>query len=89
MLNVEGGDKELRARRGAWRRARVDDALLRLRVAHAARALAGLGGAAYSLREQRLHLDAVGYLLVVLHQRGLRATTAFHILFCLLPYFSF
>ncbi|XP_072935784.1 coiled-coil domain-containing protein 39 [Epargyreus clarus] len=58
MLNVEGGDKGLRAAREAWRRARVDEALLRLRVAHAARALAGLGDAAFSLDKQRLQLDA-------------------------------
>ncbi|CAH2099712.1 unnamed protein product [Euphydryas editha] len=58
MLNVEGGDKEVRGARDAWRRVRVEEALLRLRVAHAQRALAGLGDAAYSLDKQRLQLDA-------------------------------
>ncbi|XP_047037608.1 coiled-coil domain-containing protein 39 [Helicoverpa zea] len=58
MLNVEGGEKELRQAREEWRRARVTDALLRLRVAHAARALAGLDDTAFNLDEQRLHIDA-------------------------------
>ncbi|KAM3966730.1 coiled-coil domain-containing protein 39 [Aphomia sociella] len=58
MLNVEGGDKGLRQSREQWRRARVDEALLRLRVAHAERALAGLQDAAYTLHTQRLQLDA-------------------------------
>ncbi|XP_063834605.1 myosin heavy chain, cardiac muscle isoform-like isoform X3 [Ostrinia nubilalis] len=58
MLNVEGGDKDLRASRDVWRRLRVDEALLRLRVAHAARALAGLDDTAFTLDKQRLQLDA-------------------------------
>ncbi|XP_004924626.2 coiled-coil domain-containing protein 39 isoform X2 [Bombyx mori] len=58
VLNVEGGEKELREAREAWRRARVEDALLRLRGAHAARALAAADGAAYSLDRQRLQLHA-------------------------------
>ncbi|XP_052737178.1 uncharacterized protein LOC112058412, partial [Bicyclus anynana] len=58
MLNVEGGDKELRALRDAWRRARVEEALLRLRVAHGERAIAGLGDTAFTLDKQRLQLDA-------------------------------
>ncbi|VVC87995.1 unnamed protein product [Leptidea sinapis] len=58
MLNVDGGEKELNARRDAWRRSRVEDALLRLRVAHATRALAGLDDTAFTIDKQRLHLDA-------------------------------
>ncbi|CAF4780699.1 unnamed protein product [Pieris macdunnoughi] len=58
MLNVEGGDKDLRDRRDNWRRLRVDEALLRLRVAHAGRALVGLDDTAFTLDEQRLQLDA-------------------------------
>ncbi|XP_047535429.1 coiled-coil domain-containing protein 39 [Vanessa atalanta] len=58
MLNVEGGEKEVRASRDVWRRQRVEEALMRLRVAHASRALAGLGDAAFTLDKQRLQLDA-------------------------------
>ncbi|KAL0895542.1 hypothetical protein ABMA27_011645 [Loxostege sticticalis] len=58
MLNVEGGDKDLRASRDVWRRLRVEEALLRLRVAHAARAVAGLDDTAFTLDKQRLQLDA-------------------------------
>ncbi|KAH9634213.1 hypothetical protein HF086_001415 [Spodoptera exigua] len=58
MLNVEGGEKELQWAREAWRRARVEEALMRLRVAHASRALAGLDDTAFNLDEQRLHIDA-------------------------------
>ncbi|XP_059049191.1 coiled-coil domain-containing protein 39 [Achroia grisella] len=58
MLNVEGGDKDLRASRDAWRRSRVEEALMRLRVAQAERALAGLDDAAYTIDKQRLQLDA-------------------------------
>ncbi|CAG4924253.1 unnamed protein product [Colias eurytheme] len=58
MLNVEGGEKELRARRDTWRRLRVEEALMRLRVAHATRALAGLDDTAFTLDKQRLQLDA-------------------------------
>ncbi|XP_075984085.1 coiled-coil domain containing protein 39 [Anticarsia gemmatalis] len=58
MLNVEGGSKELRLARAGWRRGRVEEALLRLRVAHAARALTGLDDKGFNLDEQRLHIDA-------------------------------
>ncbi|CAH2254687.1 jg1811, partial [Pararge aegeria aegeria] len=58
MLNVEGGEKDVRAIRDAWRRARVDEALTRLRVAHGERAVAGLGDAAFTIDKQRLQLDA-------------------------------
>ncbi|XP_045760445.1 coiled-coil domain-containing protein 39 isoform X2 [Maniola jurtina] len=58
MLNVEGGEKDVRSLRDVWRRARVDEALMRLRVAHGERALAGLGDAAFTLDKQRLQLDA-------------------------------
>ncbi|CAK1548392.1 unnamed protein product [Leptosia nina] len=58
MLNVEGGEKDLRDRRDIWRRLRVEEALMRLRVAHASRALAGLDDTAFTLDEQRLQLDA-------------------------------
>ncbi|CAG9576008.1 unnamed protein product [Danaus chrysippus] len=58
MLNVSGGDKEVKARREAWRRLRVEEALMRLRVAHATRGLYGLHDAAYSLDDQRLQLEA-------------------------------
>ncbi|XP_049887666.1 coiled-coil domain-containing protein 39 [Pectinophora gossypiella] len=58
LLNVEGGDKEVKAARGVWRRERVEEALLRLRVAHAARAVAGFQDTAFTLDTQRLHLDA-------------------------------
>ncbi|XP_052753622.1 coiled-coil domain-containing protein 39 isoform X2 [Galleria mellonella] len=58
MLNVDGGDKDLRASRDVWRRARVEEALMRLRVAQAERALAGLDDAAFTLDKQRLQLDA-------------------------------
>lgn len=59
MLSVEGGDKDLRASRDIWRKARVEEALMRLRVAHAARALAGLDDTAFTLHKQQLQLDAV------------------------------
>ncbi|CAH0406074.1 unnamed protein product [Chilo suppressalis] len=58
MLNVEGGDKDLQTSRDVWRRLRVEEALLRLRVAHAARAMAGLDDTAFTLDTQRLQLDA-------------------------------
>ncbi|XP_035430088.2 coiled-coil domain-containing protein 39 [Spodoptera frugiperda] len=58
MLNVEGGEKELASSRDAWRRSRVEEALMRLRVAHATRALSGLDDTAFNLDEQRLHIDA-------------------------------
>ncbi|GBP46359.1 hypothetical protein EVAR_36337_1 [Eumeta japonica] len=59
VLEEEGGEKELRAFREELRRTRVEQALLRLRVAHAERTVAGLGNAAFSLETQRLQLDAV------------------------------
>ncbi|XP_048005998.1 coiled-coil domain-containing protein 39 isoform X2 [Leguminivora glycinivorella] len=58
MLNVEGSEKDLRASRGEWRRARVEEALTRLRVAHASRALTCLDDRAYNADTQRLRLDA-------------------------------
>lgn len=58
MLTVMGGDKELQRSRDVWRRERVEEALMRLRVAHAERALAGLDDAGFGLDEQRLHIDA-------------------------------
>ncbi|XP_073946170.1 coiled-coil domain containing protein 39 [Choristoneura fumiferana] len=58
MLTVEGGDKEARAARDEWRKRRVEEALMRLRVAHAARALAALEDHAFSADTQRLQLDA-------------------------------
>ncbi|XP_063634008.1 coiled-coil domain-containing protein 39-like isoform X2 [Cydia splendana] len=58
LLNVEGGEKDLRASRGEWRRDRVEEALTRLRVAHASRALASLDDRAYNADTQRLRLDA-------------------------------
>ncbi|CAK1600016.1 unnamed protein product [Parnassius mnemosyne] len=58
MLNVTGGDKEVVSMREEWRRLRVEEALMRLRVAHASRALAGLDRTAYTLDERRLQLDA-------------------------------
>ncbi|XP_013193031.2 coiled-coil domain-containing protein 39 [Amyelois transitella] len=58
ILGVEGGEKDLRASRDIWRRTRVEEALMRLKVAHAARALAGLDDTAFSLDSQRLQLDA-------------------------------
>ncbi|XP_061710408.1 coiled-coil domain-containing protein 39 isoform X2 [Cydia pomonella] len=58
MLNVEGSEKDLRASRVEWRRARVEEALTRLRVAHASRALASLDDRAYNADTQRLRLDA-------------------------------
>lgn len=59
MLNVEGGEKELSCSRTAWRRLRVEEALMRLRVAHAARAVGRLDDVAFTLDEQRLQIDAV------------------------------
>lgn len=59
MLTVEGGDKEARAVRDEWRKRRVEEALMRLRVAHASRALAALEDHAFSADSQRLQLDAV------------------------------
>lgn len=56
---MSGSDKDLRSLRDDWKRARVEEALMRLRVAHAARALAGLGDTAFTLEKQRLELDAV------------------------------
>ncbi|XP_068628614.1 coiled-coil domain-containing protein 39 [Battus philenor] len=58
MLNVSGGDKEVASLREEWRRLRVEEALTKLRVAHASRALAGLDRTAYTLDERRLQLDA-------------------------------
>ncbi|XP_013166662.1 PREDICTED: coiled-coil domain-containing protein 39 [Papilio xuthus] len=58
MLNVSGGEKEVCASREEWRRLRVEEALTRLRVAHATRALAGLDRTHYTLDERRLQLDA-------------------------------
>ncbi|KPJ13723.1 Coiled-coil domain-containing protein 39 [Papilio machaon] len=58
MLNVSGGEKEVSASREEWRRLRVEEALTRLRVAHATRALAGLDRTHYTLDERRLQLDA-------------------------------
>ncbi|XP_053601178.1 coiled-coil domain-containing protein 39 isoform X2 [Plodia interpunctella] len=58
ILGVEGGEKELKASREEWRRSRVEEALMRLKVAHAARAMAGLDDTAFSLDSQRLKLDA-------------------------------
>lgn len=59
MLTVEGGEKDLQSSREQWRRLRVEEALMRLRVAHASRALAGLDDTGFNLDEQRLHIDAV------------------------------
>lgn len=61
MLTVAGNEKDLQSTREAWRRARVEEALMRLRVAHAARALAGLDDKGFSLDEQRLQIDAVSH----------------------------
>ncbi|KAJ8734909.1 hypothetical protein PYW08_014159 [Mythimna loreyi] len=58
MLNVQGGEKELTASRQQWRRMRVEEALMRLRVAHATRAVNRLDDAAFGLDEQRLQIDA-------------------------------
>ncbi|CAB3231320.1 unnamed protein product [Arctia plantaginis] len=58
MLTVEGGEKDLQSSREHWRRLRVEEALMRLRVAHASRALAGLDDTGFNLDEQRLHIDA-------------------------------
>ncbi|XP_063547533.1 coiled-coil domain-containing protein 39 [Cydia strobilella] len=58
LLNVEGGEKDLRASRVEWRRERVEEALTRLRVEHASRALASLDDRAYNADTQRLRLDA-------------------------------
>lgn len=59
MLGVEGGDKDLIASREIWKKMRVEEALMRLRVAHAARAVAGLEDTAFTLQKQQLQLDAV------------------------------
>ncbi|KAJ8733905.1 hypothetical protein PYW07_014456 [Mythimna separata] len=58
MLNVQGGEKELTSSRQHWRRMRVEEALMRLRVAHAARAVNRLDDTAFSLDEQRLQIEA-------------------------------
>ncbi|KAL4705010.1 hypothetical protein ACJJTC_009798 [Scirpophaga incertulas] len=58
MLSVEGGERDVREAREACRRARVEEALVRVRAAHAARALALLGDAACSADARRLRLDA-------------------------------
>lgn len=60
MLAVTGGEKEAAEAREAWRRLRVEEALTKLRVAHASRAVAGLDRVAYTLDERRLQMDAVG-----------------------------
>lgn len=59
ILNVEGGEKDMRSQREAWRNDRVEEALMRLRVTHAMRAVAGYDDTAFSLDKQRLQLEAV------------------------------
>ncbi|XP_026323701.1 coiled-coil domain-containing protein 39-like isoform X2 [Hyposmocoma kahamanoa] len=58
ILNVEGGEKDIRSEREAWRNDRVEEALMRLRVTHSTRAVAGYDDTAFSLDKQRLQLEA-------------------------------
>ncbi|XP_041974569.1 coiled-coil domain-containing protein 39-like isoform X2 [Aricia agestis] len=58
VLEAEGGDKECRALRAEWRRARVDEALLRLRVEQAARALANIDRATHARDTRQLQIEA-------------------------------
>lgn len=68
ILNVEGGEKDIRSERESWRNDRVEEALMRLRVTHASRAVAGYDDTAFSLDKQRLQLEAVSFLKYCLTQ---------------------